>query len=367
MRAMVIDGVEIPEALLAQEAQNHPSASAADARAAAGHALAIRALLLHRAWELRLTAEPEIDDQGREETEAEALIRDVLDIELEVARPTERECRRVYESHPSRFQSPALYEASHILIAPDGSGEAAARRLVETLQAQIAAGALSFADAARTHSACPSGAVGGSLGQLGDGDLVAEVEDALACLQPGEITPAPVRSRYGWHLLRLDRRMPGRRLPFEAVRDQISLHLESRAWTAAAGRYASTLTAAARAQGVALSLTEAGAVHAGSAALGDFLSDTGLADRLEAWLAAVDPDLALRVTRAAAAAGEPVADFARAAMAEFVSGASDERWTNLISATRDAADPALAGLATVLRSKLAPAKRVFTVIRRVAS
>ena len=54
MRTLVVDGVEIPEALLAQEVQNHPGASAADARAAAGHALAIRALLLHRARELGL-------------------------------------------------------------------------------------------------------------------------------------------------------------------------------------------------------------------------------------------------------------------------------------------------------------------------
>ena len=68
MRAVVVDGVEIPESLLAQEVQNHPSASAAESRAAAGHALAIKALLLHRGRELGLTPRTEIDEDGREET-----------------------------------------------------------------------------------------------------------------------------------------------------------------------------------------------------------------------------------------------------------------------------------------------------------
>jgi len=54
-------------------------------------------------------------------------------------------------------------------------------------------------------------------------------------------------------------------------------------------------------------------------------------------------------------------------MADFVAEASDERWTNLISAARDGQDPALAALAFVLRSKLVPAKPTFTVIRRAAS
>ncbi|MCW5760077.1 MAG: peptidylprolyl isomerase, partial [Phenylobacterium sp.] len=267
MRTLVVDGVEIPETLLAQEAQNHPGASAADARAAAGHALAIRSLLLHRALGLGLEATPRFDAAGREETHEEALIRELLDAEVDVAVPSEEECRRVYDAAPERFRTPALSEASHILIEPRGEGHEAvhaARDAASRLIAILAGGGRTFADLARDHSDCPSGATGGSLGQLGPGDLVPEVERVLAGLSPGGVAAEPVRSRFGWHVLRLDRRIDGRRLPFELVEDRIRLHLESRAWTAAATRYVSDLAAEARRQGVALTLGVDGAVREGS-------------------------------------------------------------------------------------------------------
>jgi peptidyl-prolyl cis-trans isomerase C len=367
MRAIVVDGVEIPEALVAQEAQNHPGETAADAWKAAGHALALRALLLARARELGLEAEAEADAEGREETAEEALIRALLDEELDVQAPTQAECRRVYEASPAKFRTPALYEASHILIeAPGGepAAVASARIAAERLIGMLDGGVGTLAELAADHSDCPSGKVGGSLGQLRPGDLVPEVEEVLAALQPGEVAAEPVLSRFGWHVLRLDRRIEGRELPFELVEERIRLHLESRAWAAAAARYAAELTAEARAKGVALSLSEEGAVRVGSATLGDFLGEGSAAQRLEPWLAATDPGLAARVAKAAEAAGEPVLAFVQAAMADFVGAADDERWTNLISAARDAEDPALACLAAVLRSKVEPAKRTFTVIRR---
>lgn len=369
MRTLVFDGVEIPESLLAQEVQNHPGASAADARTAAGHALAIRALLLQRARELGLSPKPELDAQGREETPDEALVRAVLDEEVDVRAPSDAECRRVYAAEPARFRTAPLWEASHILVEPRGADPAAvraARAKADALAEALRTAPVTFAELARDSSDCPSGATGGSLGQLQPGDLVPEVEDVLAALRPGEVS-APVLSRFGWHLLRLDRRIEPRQLPFELVEEHIRLHLESRAWAAAATRYVAELAASARARGVALSLMPDGDVRGGSVTLGDFIGDRTSAERLESWLAAADPDLGRRLAEAAADAGESAADFVQAAMAEFVADANDERWTNLISAARDAADPALACLATVLRSKLVPAKPTYTIIRRVAS
>ncbi|HAJ03342.1 MAG TPA: peptidylprolyl isomerase, partial [Brevundimonas sp.] len=80
---MVIDGVALPERLVAEEAQNHPAATPEAARMAAAHALAIKALLLDRADQLGLTPRPEIDEDGREETSEEALVRAVLEAEIE--------------------------------------------------------------------------------------------------------------------------------------------------------------------------------------------------------------------------------------------------------------------------------------------
>jgi peptidyl-prolyl cis-trans isomerase C len=369
-RAVVFDGVEIPESLLAQEVQNHPGGSAAEARAAAGHALAIRALLLNRAHELGLRPEPERDALGREETPEEALVRAVLDLEVDAATPTQAECLRVYASQPSRFRSPTLYEAAHILIEPaDASpgAEAEAHARAVRIAGALHGGVCTFAEMARDLSDCPSAAAGGSLGQLQPGDLVPEVEDVLLALAPGEIAAEPVRSRFGWHVLKLERRIEGALLPFELVEDRIRLNLEARAWSAAATRYVAELAADARRRGVALSLAPDGTVRDGSATLGDFLGEAAADERLLPWLQAVDADLAARLLAAAETAGDAPSDFARAAMADFLVQADDERWTHLISAARDAEDPALACLAAVLRSKLVPAKQTFTLIRRASA
>jgi peptidyl-prolyl cis-trans isomerase C len=366
---VVVEGVEIPESLISEEVQHHPSASPAEARTAAGKALAIRALLLNRAAELNLSPEPQCDEDGREETPEEALVRMALDAEVEIVPPTNAECRRVYDGQQRRFTSPTLLEAAHILIEPVGEGAVAhevARLRAQALLDDLLQDPAKFGQVARAESACPSGAVGGSLGQLGPGDLVAEVEQALSGLADGELLTQPVRSRFGWHILRLERRIEGRVLPFEYVEESIRLHLESRAWTAAAARYVADLAADAREQGVPLRLTRDGPVRGGSLVLGDFLRSDAKAARIEAWLAAADADLAARLTAAAAGEGIAIGAFARRAATEFVNHADDERWTQLISAAQGAEDAGLAALAQILRSKLAPAKRTYTVFQKRA-
>jgi peptidyl-prolyl cis-trans isomerase C len=363
----VVDGVEIPEFLIAKEAQNHPSASAGEARRAAGKALAVRALLLHRADEQGLRPEPQIDEMGREETDEEALIRAVLDEEVEIETPSVALCRHIYDTQRNRFTSPALVEAAHILIAPaspdDADWEAARRVALDAVQTLTRTPG-QFAALAKSLSACPSAEVGGSLGQLGPGDVVGEIEQALSGLRPGEILDCPVRSRFGWHVLKLDRRIEGRELPFDYVEDKIRLHLESRAWTAAATRYVSDLAERARDRGVAFSLTPDGRFDTGALSLGQLLAGASAAG-LEAWLDASDPDLAERVRTAALAAGIDLEAFVQRAVHDFVNTAGDESWTHLISAAQGAEDPAVAAIASLLRTRLTPKARAYTIFRKV--
>lgn len=113
----VIEGVEIPERLIADEAQHHPRGSAAEARLAAGRALAVKALLLNRAAELGLEAAPELDEAGREETDEEALIRVLLEREVEVSPPSEAECRRVYDARLAPYAAAPPFESARARIA----------------------------------------------------------------------------------------------------------------------------------------------------------------------------------------------------------------------------------------------------------
>lgn len=249
-----VNGVAIAETAIAQEAQNHAAPSGPEARAAAARALAIRELLLQRARALGLEPAPARDAQGREETDGEALVRQVLDLEAPAIEPTEAECRRVYESARHQFTAPEVFEASHILFGIEEKNAAAwitAHARAAQAIVDLRAGA-DFSALAARHSACPSAGDGGALGQLQRGDLAESMEKALLNLREGCVGPTPVHTRHGWHVVRLDRRTPERVLPFEAVEHVIRDTLRRRTALAASARYIARLAAAADIEGLSL-------------------------------------------------------------------------------------------------------------------
>jgi peptidyl-prolyl cis-trans isomerase C len=102
---------------------------------------------------------------------------------------------------------------------------------------------------AQQHSDCTSGKNGGSLGQVTRGETVPEFETFLCNLEEGQLCPVPVQTRYGAHVLRLDRRIGGRELPFETVRDRIAGYLQEASWRRAASQYIGLLAGAAAIEG----------------------------------------------------------------------------------------------------------------------
>jgi len=140
---------------------------------------------------------------------------------------TEEELRRAYERNKERFQTDPVRHASHILIET-GSGAnadepeqalAKARDLIE----QLKAGA-DFAELAREHSDDPgSASKGGDLGRVEEGVMVQPFEEALFDLdEEGEIAQEPVKSRFGYHIIKLTEYQPGETKPFEAVKEQLA-------------------------------------------------------------------------------------------------------------------------------------------------
>jgi peptidyl-prolyl cis-trans isomerase C len=109
-----------------------------------------------------------------------------------------------------------------------------------------------FADLAAAHSDCPSATAGGNLGQLTRGDTTPEFEQALVRLAPGEMTKAPVETRYGFHIICLDRHIQGRQLPFALVRERIAEYVVERAHRTALAQYVARLAAQATITGVEL-------------------------------------------------------------------------------------------------------------------
>jgi peptidyl-prolyl cis-trans isomerase C len=120
---------------------------------------------------------------------------------------------------------------------------------------QLAGEPASFAAAAAAHSACPSSKQGGNLGQVSTGQTVPEFEAALRGMVSGLIHPEPVESRYGLHVVRLDRRVDGEVLPFDLVRDRIADYLDEAVRRRAQQQYVSILAGRAQVAGVDLAAT----------------------------------------------------------------------------------------------------------------
>lgn len=253
--AVVVNGVEIEPEAIAREIQHHPAPDGETAWQEAARALAVRELLLQEARRLHIEPDLEQDEAGRSETEEDALIRVLLERQVTPAAVAAEECRRYYQGRTDRFRTPDLFEASHILIEPDGDGDgawASAEAEARAIASELGDDPALFAAAAREFSKCPSAHQDGSLGQIRRGELVDAVQQALEALPEATTGREPVRSRFGWHVLRLQRRIEGRTLPFDVVKDRIADMLEARAWAVAATNYAAELARSAEIEGIVI-------------------------------------------------------------------------------------------------------------------
>ncbi len=255
--SVFVNGVEISEHAINSEVQHHPAATVEEARAAAARALAVRELLLQAAARLGIDRPDPPQGDGAEvrETDDEALIRTLIAREVRTPEADRETCRRFYEQNLARFRSPDLFEAAHILFPADPKDAEATARAKEQAAAalnDLLAAPARFAELARELSACTSAAQGGNLGQISRGQTVPEFETFLFNLEPGQICPVPVKTRFGFHVLRLDRRIEGRQLPFEAVEDKIAGYLRDHVWRRAVSQYLQLLVGHAEIRGIEL-------------------------------------------------------------------------------------------------------------------
>ncbi len=131
-------------------------------------------------------------------------------------RVTDDEAKKFFDENPDQFMGQEMVSASHILV----DSEEKANELLT----KITAGEVSFEDAARENSSCPSSREGGSLGEFGRGQMVPEFDTACFEMEVGELR-GPVQTQFGYHLIRLDGKKAAETLHFGDVREAITRQL----------------------------------------------------------------------------------------------------------------------------------------------
>ena len=208
---------------------------------------AVHELLRQRARELGFVA------SDASEGDTERAIERTLAEEVPVPEPTDEECRRWYEANAARFRSGDLVCARHILFqVTPGAPVPAIRAVAEAMLHELRSNPALFSERAREHSNCPSGANGGSLGQLQRGETLPEFEKAIFADVSIGILPKLVTTRHGFHIISVDQRIEGRQLPFDLVRDDVAAELRRRSEARALSQYVRVLAGNADIEGVEL-------------------------------------------------------------------------------------------------------------------
>ncbi len=135
----------------------------------------------------------------------EAIMKDVAVSDEEIA--------EFYEKHKENFKVPETVRASHILVADEDE--------MKKVRADLDAG-MSFEDAARKHSSCPSKEQGGDLGFFSKEQMVPEFGDAAFAMKVGDVSTEPVKTQFGLHLIKLVDKKEASVRPLDEVRAQLT-------------------------------------------------------------------------------------------------------------------------------------------------
>ena len=129
------------------------------------------------------------------------------------ARVDEAEARAYYDEHTDEFLSDATVNASHVLVKTEEEAK--------EILSKINAGEISFEDAAKEYSSCPSKDSGGNLGDFGKGQMVPEFDSAVFAMSEGEISAEPVKTQCGYHLIKLNKKNEAKTMEYSEIKEDL--------------------------------------------------------------------------------------------------------------------------------------------------
>ncbi|WP_448210983.1 peptidylprolyl isomerase [Colwellia sp. MEBiC06753] len=223
---ITVNGKLITEQSVLAEMQYHPASSKRQSMVKAAEYLIIGELIKQKAQELNVPFnEIALDTQSEYE-----LINQLIELEYASPVASTAECERFYQQNKQKFTTSPLLEVRHILLAaaPDDTNERMRLKdVADDMIQTLTNSPTSFNELVASHSACPSKAMNGNLGQISQGQTVPEFERQLFKAEQGLIQ-YPIESRYGFHIVIIDRKVAGVPLPFEYVKDKVMTYLNDK-------------------------------------------------------------------------------------------------------------------------------------------
>jgi peptidyl-prolyl cis-trans isomerase D len=143
---------------------------------------------------------------------------------------SDEEIRNYYESHPDEFSTPETVTARHILfqLPEDADEDAVAEAEKKAMEImKKARQGEDFAELAKKHSQGPTAKDGGFLGSFQRQDMVKPFSDKAFSMKPGDISD-PVRTQFGWHIIKVEDRQKAAVKPLEEVKGKILEKLTQR-------------------------------------------------------------------------------------------------------------------------------------------
>ncbi len=151
-----------------------------------------------------------------ENTKRDMLAKFVISKKLKEIAVSDHEANEYYQNHLSEFEIHASVTARHILVDTEEE--------CSSILAKIESGEMTFIEAAKAYSVCPTGKDGGDLGEFGYGEMEEDFEEAAFAAEVGKIE-GPVKTSFGYHLIKVDRKVEASKGAFEEVKDAIKKKL----------------------------------------------------------------------------------------------------------------------------------------------
>ncbi len=141
-----------------------------------------------------------------------------MKIQMDSAIVSDSEAKSFYEKNSDKFQKKASMKARHILVDSASKAEDIIAKLKDLKGDKLKA---KFIELAKSKSTGPSGARGGDLGTFKKGQMVPAFSKVAWALNDGDISTKPVKTKFGYHIIYLETKIPASVVEYDKVKDKI--------------------------------------------------------------------------------------------------------------------------------------------------